>query len=189
MKLNDTEIRAALRNKLNSQVVKPRAIVEELRVHNGNAIADVVALYSEAHCYEIKGRQDKIERISVQGGYYNTAFRKITLVTTVNHLEKAEIIAPNHWGIMLAEYSQGNVRLKHVRGAKNNPLFDKELALLTLWKSEMLTMLEENKYNKKPRDSLAQLISVSKKKVELSNRICSVLLDRYSSNTTLGLGS
>lgn len=179
MTLNDIEIREALVQKLNNQAIKPKAVVEELRVHNGNAIADVVALYNEAHCYEIKGCNDKIERILLQGSYYNTSFRKITLVTTENHLEKASRIAPHHWGILVASHSAGEVRLRHMRGAKNNPEFNKELALLTLWKSEMLQILEESKHQKKPRDFLAQLISSTKKKAELSNSICNLLLDRH----------
>jgi len=179
MVLNDSEIRRALIRKLENQSVRPKAIIEELRVHNGNAIADVVALYSEAHCYEIKGRNDNIERIKIQGNYYNSSFRKITLVTTENHLQKALNITPQYWGIMLASYTSGKLCLKYIRGARNNPNFNKELALLTLWKSEMLSILEENKHQRKPRDFLAHLISNTKKKTELSNNICNLLLDRH----------
>lgn len=178
MQLNDREIREALKQKLYNQAVKPRAIVEELRVHNGNAIADVVALYTEAHCFEIKGVNDKIERVLRQGGFYNTAFRKITVVTTKNHINKALEVVPSHWGIMVAFFEFGKVRLKHIRGASNNPYFDKKLALLTLWKSEMLGILNENKYRKNPREFLAQLISYNKKKVELSAHICEALVNR-----------
>lgn len=178
MNLNDIEIRQALKIKLESQSKKPRAVVEELRVHNGNAIADVVALYSEAHCYEIKGFNDKIERVITQGNYYNSSFRKITLVTTENHLEKALTIIPDCWGIMVA-YIEGNVRLRHVRGARNNTEFNKELAVLTLWKSEMLSILEESKHQRKPRDFLAQLISSTQKKAELSGNICNLLVGRH----------
>lgn len=178
MRLNDIEIRQALIHKLKAQTVKPRAIVEELRVHNGNAIADVVALYNEAHCYEIKGEDDKIERVLVQGKFYNSSFRKITLVTTAKHLAKAESICPEYWGIIISFYSNEVVKFKHVRKAKINPEFSKELALLTLWKSEMLSILEEPKHQRKPRDILAQLISNNKKKAELSNDICDLLLMR-----------
>lgn len=178
MQLNDIEIRGALIDKINNQSKKPKAIIEELRVHNGNAIADVVALYSEAHCYEIKGMNDNVGRIAVQGAFYNSVFRKITLVTTENHMKKALDISPDYWGIMIASYSRGEVRLKYLRGAKNNPDFVKELALLTLWKSEMLSILEEKKHKRKPRDFLAQLISSTKKRVELSNDICDLLINR-----------
>ena len=49
--LNDVSIRKSLILKLKNQAVRPKAIIEELRVHNGKAIADVVALYAEAHCF------------------------------------------------------------------------------------------------------------------------------------------
>ena len=67
MELNDARIREALLRKLAKQKVKPRAVLEELHVHNGRAIADVVTLHAEAHCYEIKGETDRIERILTQG--------------------------------------------------------------------------------------------------------------------------
>ncbi len=180
-KLNDRLIRTNLINKLKNQTIKPKAIVEELRVHNGNAIADVVALYKDAHCFEIKGDGDKIERAIKQGQYYNLSFRKITLVTTTKHLNKAIDILPKFWGIMIAEEKNGKVILKYMRRARNNSSFDKKLALLTLWKSEMLALTEQRHKNtkKNSRRLLAQLISHSMKKVELSNNISSMLLSRH----------
>jgi len=179
MKLNDNEIRIALKIKLQSQFRKPKAIIDELQVCNGNAIADVVALYAEAHCYEIKGSSDKVERVIIQGKFYNSAFRKITLVTTENHLKKALSICPAFWGIIISVDNGANdIIFKYIRGAKINPKFCKETALLTLWKSEMLSMLNEQQYKRKSRNFLAQLISSSKKKNELSNTICDLLVNR-----------
>ncbi|MDG4475394.1 sce7726 family protein [Thiovibrio frasassiensis] len=179
--LGDREIRSSLIRKLKQQVAKPKAIIEELRVHNGNAIADVVALYTEAHCFEIKGDGDKVERITEQGQYYNSSFRKITLVTTRRHVSKALSIAPNYWGIMVAEEINDQVTLRYVRRAKNNANFDKGLALMTLWKSEMLSLTYgHNKTDKKKsREILAELISASRKKAELSKEISELLFTRH----------
>jgi hypothetical protein len=180
-KLDDKQIRASLIQRLKSQPAKPKAVIEELRVHNGNAIADVVALYKDAHCFEIKGDGDKIERILKQGHYYNLSFRKITLVTTIKHLKKALSISPDFWGIIIAERNDEHVTFKHIRHAKNNSNFSKSLALMTLWKSEMLNLLyEQNSRNKKKsRELLAQQIAKSIKKEELSNHISSLLFNRY----------
>lgn len=177
----DKLIRTTLISKLKNQAIKPKAVIEELRVHNGNAIADVVALYKDAHCFEIKGDGDKIERAVKQGNYFNLSFRRITLVTTSKHLSKAIEVLPKFWGIMIAEKKDDKLTLKYIRRARNNSCFDKCLALLILWKSEMLTLIEQhNKSTKnKSRRLLAQLISRSKKKVELSNNISSVLLSRH----------
>jgi hypothetical protein len=186
--LDDKLIRANLIGRLNNQTRKPKAIIEELHVHNGNAIADVVALYKEAHCFEIKGDSDKIERVIKQGHYYNLSFRKITLVTTIKHLDKAIDILPEFWGIMVAKRKNGKVLLKHIRKTKNNPDFNKSLALLTLWKSEMLNLIEQKNYRtqNKSRKLLAELIALSKKKEELIYNISSTLIDRHY-QTTVGM--
>lgn len=178
--LNDKDIRPSLIHKLKNLSIKPKAILEELHVHNGNAIADVVALYKDAHCFEIKGDGDKIERILNQGYFYNLSFRKITLVTTRKHLKKAKVIAPSYWGIMIAEEINNRISLSYVRAAQYNPNFHKSLAVLTLWKNEMLDLLEKNNRLKtKNRDFLANLISKTQRKDELSRNICSSLLSRY----------
>src|SRR5689334_1909755 len=122
MTLNDARIREALLRKLAKQKARPRGVLEELHVHNGRAIADVVALHSEAHCYEIKGATDRIERILVQAGYYNTAFRRITLVTTECNLKRARKLTPRFWGLIVA-IDNGEVRFRHVRAARLNPRF------------------------------------------------------------------
>lgn len=176
--LNDKQIRSALVNKLVSLTLKPNAILHELRVHNGNAIADVVAIYSEAHCFEIKGDGDKIERIIKQGPYYDLSFRKITLVTTPKHIEKALKIAPIYWGLMVATAKDNEISIKHVRAAKSNKNFDKSVALKMLWKDEMLNLgYSENKHKRK--DDLVQIISKDFEKKELNKSIGLQLLHRH----------
>jgi len=179
--LYDDLIRTNLISKLENQTIQPKAIIEELRVHNGNAIADVVALYKDAHCFEIKGDGDKIERAVKQGYYYNLSFRRITLVTTAKHLNKAMELLPKFWGIMIAERKDNRVILKYIRGAKNNSIFNKNIASLILWKSEMLALVEQQdkSIKKNNRRLLSQLISRSKKKMELSNNISTALLARH----------
>lgn len=162
-----------------NQPASPRAIIEELWVHNGSAIADVVALESEAHCYEIKGCNDKVERILVQGGYYNACFRRITLVATDRGLAKALRLSPHFWGLMVARVERNEVRIHEVRKAQNNPNFCKHLAVLTLWKSEMLDLLQDHSHHRKPREALARLISATKGKIKLSADICELLVARH----------
>lgn len=174
--LNDSRIREALLRKLAK--TQPRGVLEELHVYNGRAIADVVTLHSEAHCYEIKGQNDRIERITAQGGFYNAAFRRITLVTTECNLKRARKLAPRFWGIILAVDDTGAVRFRHVRAAQLNPRFEKQTAAMTLWKSEMLELVEDEGAEKKPRRLLAELIAETRRELELSMKICEVLLGR-----------
>lgn len=176
--LNDASIRKALLLKLERQKNRPRAILQELHVHNGKAIADVVTLHSEAHCYEIKGATDHIERIAVQGIYYNAVFRRITLVTTECNLRRALRLAPRFWGIIMAIPDGETVRFRHVRAARLNPNFEKQSATMTLWKSEMLELVSVPGAERKPRRMLAQLIAETQRELELSMRICDLLLDR-----------
>ncbi len=178
MDLNDARIREALLRRLDRQKVRPRAVLEELHVHNGSAIADVVTLHSEAHCYEIKGATDRVERIGVQGAYYNTAFRRITLVTTECKLRRALELAPLFWGILVAMEDGDNIRFRHRRAAQVNPHFQRHSAAMTLWKSEMLELVSEAGAERKPRRLLAQLIAETRRDLELSMSICDLLLSR-----------
>jgi len=158
--LGDKEIRRSLIHKLSAQA--PKAIIEELHVHNGNAIADVVTVHSEAHCYEIKGDGDNIQRILTQGKYYDLVFSKVTLVTTANHLAKALSIAPEHWGIMVAKRVGDEVKISHARAIKRNRCFDKQLALLTLWRSELAEVamnVTSEKISKLTRACLTEIIA------------------------------
>lgn len=178
MDLNDAHIRMALLRELACQKEPPRAVLEELHVHNGGAIADVVTLHSEAHCYEIKGATDRIERIVVQGAYYNAAFRRITLVTTECKLQRALKLAPTFWGIMVAIEGEETIGFRHLRPAQINPCFERQSAALTLWKSEMLELVSERGAERKPRRLLAQLIAEKQRDLELSMSICDLLLNR-----------
>jgi hypothetical protein len=147
-------------------------------VYNGKAIADVVTLHSEAHCYEIKGATDRIERIAAQGVYYNAAFRRITLVTTKSNLQRALKLVPRFWGIIVAVTDGIAVRFRHFRAARLNPDFEKQSAAMTLWKSEMLELVSEPGAERKPRRLLAQLIAEAQRELELSMSICELLLSR-----------
>lgn len=181
--LNDTVIREALISRLASSSNPPQKILEELHVHNSNAIADVVAINSHAHCYEIKGQTDKIMRISKQGTFYDLVFPKVTLVTTNNHIELAKIHAPYHWGIMIATQFKGLVKFKYVRGAKANPLVDPRSALLTLWKNELIAVAkksEEDRLMKLSRADLISLIVSLKAKNDILNSIAIQLISRES---------
>lgn len=163
MSLKDKHIRFALKQHLLKRRPAASKILEELRIQNGNAIADVVAFYKEMHCYEIKGETDNVSRLTRQSGFYNLVFPKLTAVITKNHLKWAENNLPPYWGIILASEHGPDVILKYQRGAKLNPQFDKEMALMTLWKDELVN-IAKNSTNLKvktshTRQELASIIS------------------------------
>lgn len=183
--LSDKSIRATLISHLRGRSAVPRAVLEEVRVHNGNAIADVVAIHRSAHCYEIKGETDTVARILRQGAFYDQAFERITLVTTDNHVAQAAVLAPRHWGMILAtsDASDG-VKLRYLRKATVSPSFNKQVALLTLWKSELLAMCrnQDKKIEKLSRASLSELVAQTNAARDVSARIAEFLLARHCNN-------
>lgn len=163
-KLTDKEIRRALIVHLGRRANPPRATLEEVHVCNGNAIADVVAVYKSMHCYEIKGETDSINRIVRQSQFYDQAFPLISLVTTSNHLKKAELLAPKHWGIVVATSAAADViTFRYVRGANRNPTYTPEIALLSLWRSELIRFpnFSNGSLEKMNRQKIAALIAAS----------------------------
>ncbi len=181
MTLTDHVIRPNLINFLNAKASKPRKIIEELHVHKGNAIADVVTVHNEAHCYEIKGETDNIYRLKKQGYFYNLVFNKISLVTTENKLSQALKNAPNFWGIIVAFIRDGRVIFRHVRAAKPNRTFDKNSALLTLWKNEMIELNEQFELNvncKHNKRIVANELSVKLNKMQILQSVANFLACR-----------
>jgi len=189
LRLNDRVIRSALVARLATLPIKPKAVLEEVRVHNGNAIADVVAVSRFLHCYEIKGATDSIRRLLRQGRFYDLAFMKTTLVTAESRLKTAIQTAPPHWGVMTASVVDGrNVAITYVRGASSSPSYDKKVALLTLWRSELLEVAApfDQKANQLNRSELTELIASSLTKAELAEVIGAKLSTRLRKPEGLG---
>ena len=161
--LNDKAIRAAIKSMLWAQVNKPLRIVDELHVHNGNAIIDIAAVYKTIHGIEIKGETDKVSRAFEQARYYELAIPRLTLITTANHIEWATRNLESHWGIILASRTKKqNIQLRHVRPASTNKKLSKEIALLTLWKPELIDIANEIgsiSTKRKTRSELAKSIA------------------------------
>ena len=181
-KLNDAVIRQTLIRHFESRGLEPFEIMQELHVCGSQAIADVVTLRDESHCYEIKGETDKVQRILAQGTHYNKAFRRITLVITENHLNKAQQLAPPWWGIMLAKQSkQCDVVITSVRKDKVNPEFDSIWALYTLWKDELLQLLDNPMPKDKRRNmtDIATMIAENNKKLDVSKQVAAILCYRH----------
>lgn len=181
--LKDAGIRKALLNHLGSRAPKPERIIEELHVHNGNAIADIVAIYKRMHCFEIKGETDSIQRITRQAEIYSHSFPKLTLVITRKHIKWAEKNLPPYWGILVASMNSEKVVFKYQRPAMNNPDFIIEKALMMLWKQELLDIsLSINLLQKKAqnRNEIANTLSKSLSKEQALQYIQGAIIRRSS---------
>ena len=175
---------------LERKAQKRKAIIEDLGVHNGNAIVDIIAVYKTMHDFEIKGETDSVSRVSKQSVYYNVSLPKLTLVTTQNHLSWASKHLPAFWGIILAKKDQeGQVRLTHKRPAKNNPNFSKETSLLMLWKAELLNprfqILETEVRQNDSRAELATKIAARLTKDQIAALLATSINDREKTKVFL----
>lgn len=180
--LNDKRIRKELIRFLSNKNPTPKAILEELHIDNGRAIADVVAAYNHLHCYEIKGETDSIRRVLTQANYYNTSFSKITLVTTKNHITWAMKHAPYFWGLILVEGNEDNIKLKYVRKTGSNAYFKKKDALMMLWKDELIKAADQFEIKIKKSNSrteLAEILSKSISKDSLLNTVQYLVSQRH----------
>lgn len=186
MVLSDKVIRKDLVDFLRNRTPRPKAVIDELRLHNGNAIADVVAVYQNAHCYEIKGENDTLNRMSRQAEYYNTTFSKISLVTTSNHITSAIKIIPDFWGILIAQDIGNKVTFSYLRRSKYNPQIVKPLALSILWKSELESIAKDindvGLAKRSTRSQLADFIAKHKSKDGVVNDISLSILNRYNNH-------
>lgn len=180
-KLNDEKIRGVLVERLLSQKPTPFAIKQEVSVHNGNAIADVVTFHSKMHCYEIKGETDSVQRVLIQSEFYNLSFDKLSLVTTDNHIAWALKNLPVFWGVIRVYVDKGAVKLRHVRAASTNPLYDKKSAMLMLWKSELISLSDKLGIKVKKtfsREDIASAIGEKVDKKTILNEVCLTLKNR-----------
>ena len=179
--MNDAKIRSMLIEWLNKKKISPRKILNEITISDGLARPDIIAIYNYSHCYEIKGDNDKIQRIVKQSTYYQSSFKKNTLVTTQRHLKKALEFLPESWGIVLAVNKNETIVFKYVRKSSYNPLYCKNIASKILWKGEMQQLLKNKAVgytSNLTRSDLINLISNSHTSYELDQFICLSLLNR-----------
>lgn len=181
--LKDAEIRNALVQHLNTRFPRPARVMQELHVHNGNAIADVVAFYKQMHCYEIKGETDSIQRILKQAEVFSHSFPKLTLVLTSKHVCWALRNLPEYWGIMVALEKGDRVVFRYERKASNNPDFVTDKALMMLWRQELLDVSEKMGIALKKsgnRNDFAKALGSTVNKNDALAQIQSSILNRTS---------
>lgn len=139
--LKDSQLRHAFEDYLQRRSPRPAAILHELRVSRGNAVADVVALFRNPHCFEIKGQTDSVRRVLRQSSYYSLSFRRLTLITTRNHERWAMKNLPDCWGLIVAAQRPCGISFHHVRPATFNRDFCPEVAFALLWREELSTLV------------------------------------------------
>lgn len=179
--LNDKSIRPRLKKFLAYQSKSSIKVIDEFHINFGAAIADIVLIDRYMHCFEIKGQTDKIQRIESQGKILDTSFPKITLVTTENHIEYALKKTPKHWGIIKVFFEEKKMKFIDLRPAKLNPNFDKEVALFSLWKSELIEFSLNNKFNiieTMNKKAISEMLSKSLSAKKINEGIADIISKR-----------
>lgn len=167
MKIYDKDIRKMLFDsflKEKEYIEEPDTVViNELDVCAGVSRADIAVVNGKIHGYEIKSKQDNLERLPGQVSCYNRVFDTMTIVTYKSHLTKVRAIVPKWWGIKCIEEKRGEVILKNVRPPKENSNIDIQSVAMLLWKDEMIDLLLNNSnitsgYKSKSRYELSGMI-------------------------------
>lgn len=145
MKIYDADIRKILYNSFlldKDFIDEPdTVIINELDVCAGVSRVDIAVINGKIHGYEIKSKQDNLERLSSQAESYNCVFDTMTIVTYKSHLEKIKSIVPKWWGIMCIDEKNDKIILKNIRKPKENSNVNIQNVAMLLWKDEMIDLL------------------------------------------------
>jgi len=145
MKIYDADIRRVLFNSFfmeKEYIEEPDTVISnELDVCAGVSRADIAVVNGKLHGYEIKSKQDNLERLPSQIESYNRVFNTMTIVTYKSHLDKVKSIVPKWWGIKCVDEKNEEVVLKNIRKPKENNNINIQNVAMLLWKDEMLDLL------------------------------------------------
>lgn len=139
-------------------------VVDEMGIWAGTVRVDIAVINGEFHGFELKSARDTLLRLSAQAEIYSQVFDRVTLVVARNHLDKAERMIPEWWGITTVIPTEaGPLRLIEVREACLNPSVNPDTLSRLLWKAELLSILDQyglaKGFKSKPIDLLAKRLA------------------------------
>jgi len=138
VRLHDSEIRIALRDRLRSlHANEPdTAIIDELSLCEGDARVDLAVVNGSFSGYEIKSDRDTLARLPNQLAAYELCFDTMTIVVGQRHVHECLGTLPHSWGIWEAVSTSEGVKFGCWREPSNNPNITPERVVQLLWKSE-----------------------------------------------------
>jgi hypothetical protein len=182
---NDAQIRELLlpfvhREHRNAQ---DTLLIQEFAIYGGGNRADLAALNSVSHGYEIKSDRDTLNRLPAQVSAYGAIFEFATLVSTSRHLAKARRIIPKWWGIVeVKETATDGMNLERVRESRINPAPHAESIAALLWRPEALSILTslglDQGVRSKPMEYLVARLATQLSVERLSSRVREALRAR-----------
>jgi len=144
--MRDSDVRTALRRRLEAEHVgDPNTlIVDEMGVWSGTVRIDMAVINGEICGYELKSDRDTLTRLPMQAEVYSRVFDKVILVVGDKHARKARGLIPKWWGVTLARFRAGELKLIDDRAPKQNPARDPYLVAELLSKDEAIAALDQH---------------------------------------------
>lgn len=132
--------------------------------------------------YEIKSDRDSCLRLEQQCLDYSFVCDRAAVVCGPRHVNKVEEIAPEWWGIFVAEGDP--VELRTVREMEPNPRVDLARTLTLLWNPELRTLVEKYKIargvRRKPRREMVERLCSHGPVDRLRFDALQILLERHT---------
>jgi hypothetical protein len=170
--ITEPELRAFIRERLNERASAPGArMFEELGIERGSARVDLALVDEGLEAFELKSDLDDFGRLHNQIHAYNRVFDRITLVTGAMLSSAALDVMPRWWGIWaVRRLKNGNLSLKRVRDAADNPRQEIRSLATLLWREEAAAvLLDETGESPSKRASRAQLCESIAEQVQLQS--------------------
>jgi hypothetical protein len=159
-------------------------VVEEVNVCQGLSRVDLCVVNARLHGYEIKSQRDTLSRLTSQLRDYGRVFDQVTVVIGLKHLTGVLGELPSWCGIILANWSEGEVTLQLFREARQNLHRDPYSLAQLLWREEALAILERHSCAKgvrsKARPALWERLAGSLALEDLAEEVREALKARKS---------
>jgi hypothetical protein len=117
-------------------------ILHELKMPRPSARIDVAVINGELCGFEIKSDVDSLARLPRQRRAFSTVFDRVSVVTTLRHLESVSMAIPEWWGLIVARQCEGAASFATVREPGRNPSPSTEALLHMLSRNEIIKLLE-----------------------------------------------
>lgn len=117
-------------------------VIDELGLENGLIRADIAVMNGCMVGYEIKTKNDNLNRLPAQVAAYSDIFDKAYIVVAPKHLDRALMILPEWWGVyVITGNEDAHYAFENYRPAKRNNGRDVTAMARLLWKDEVSEIL------------------------------------------------
>lgn len=147
MALDDKQIRQALLKEFSKNT--ELEIYQEFVLPSSKARADIVTVGEIFTGYEIKSDKDSLQRLSTQIPEYDIYLEKNYIVVGEKYSSKIKEYILKYWGIIVVSESKkrgaanNQLKIKTIRKAKKNPLWDFNEFLFFLPANDIKTIVKE----------------------------------------------